>query len=348
MSFYNSDPLVRPELTDHAEQTAAGIKSFLVRKLLPVYGVKERTGKLARIPRKGGKLMAMLGNGNRAPLTEYPKYQRTYDQIAFETYDTGGVVELAEDDVKDVRRFNLFTEPQETAWISGADYRKLEYTGAQFLQTASNYDSDNTADTTVEYKAANVATVDVVTDFDGVTSKFISKGIAPSELECVISRPLWNNVIKRSIPLMRYAFAQTDPDASDKVRLITPEIFARLFELKAVHIADSYVDVSDKKTVEDIQPCWSPDYILFGKFGGGDLKNKDGGLGRTLVWDAIVPQDGTDPEVPSEAGPGRLQVIDTWRDGKILSYNIRCRSHRNFWVVDPSKGFILNTGYSAT
>ena len=119
-------------------------------------------------------------------------------------------------------------------------------------------------------------------------------------------------------------------------RLITPKDFGDAFSLDAgeeinVIIGRTKEDVSNKaKLVPDLQPIWKPTHIWLGCVKSGDFDQ--GGMGRTLVWQADVP--------------GGLFATETYRDEKRRSDMARVRTNSIEKVVNENAGQLIKTNYA--
>src|SRR6266436_4665683 len=97
-------------------------------------------------------------------------------------------------------------------------------------------------------------------------------------------------------------------------------MFAQVFGVQGILIGKKSVDTALKGKTPVISNVWANDYIGLVKVGQGDFMN--GGLGRTIIWDADAP--------------GGLFTSESYRDEKRRGNMLRVRSKRTIKVVSPN------------
>lgn len=318
--MYSTQEVSRPEITAFVEQAQKADEYFIGQKLLPVKGVKARAGRYPRIDIAAGGLMKR-DTTERNSTGTYNETTRAHDWDTYDCKDRG--LEERIDDTKAAEMGSFFSLEKLTAkFVRRQVALDFEMNAAAVIMNESNF-GKQTAGTA--YTAGNIDTADVPEDIDAVIEALISRGEVCNT--AVFSLKLWN-YIKRTKQLHAYVWGKISDSTGKKQ--ITPSIFGEAFDIKNVHIAKGYHNTSKTRTAVSISSIWGTDYAWFGDVQGGDFDN--GGVGRTLVWEADCP--------------GGLYATETYRDPKRRSDMLRVRSNSIEKIVNGNAGELLKTNFA--
>ena len=203
----------------------------------------------------------------------------------------------------------------------------FEHRAAEAVMNPANFPSEAAA---VNYTEANLDTVDLPRDVELAILRMTERGQMPNTM--VISHVLWN-FIRRSSLLQNFLYGRLQRDDMNR-RMITVKDLQEVFNISTVLVAAATSDTSSKKQASaqtaTLSPIWSPGYIWVGKVVGGSFAA--GGAGRTLVWDADVPNG--------------LFASETYRDEKRRGDMMRVRSYSKEKIIDETCGQLIVTNFA--
>jgi hypothetical protein len=183
----------------------------------------------------------------------------------------------------------------------------------------SNFDSANS---TVAYTAANLATIDFIEDVKIRLNALRARGEYPNTM--VIPRGVWDRVRKADLTA-KFFFGSLGGGKN-----VTLDMLMGEFMLQSIKIADAVVDTADKGQTPSVSYIWANTHVWIGDVKGGDFGG--GGAGRTLVWSG-------------DTG-GSTFVSETYRDENIRSDVLRVRSNMDEKVVSSKAGTLIVTQYA--
>lgn len=318
--MYSTQAVSRPEITAFLEQAQSAEKYFIGQKLLPVKGVKARAGRYPRMDLAEGKLMRKDATA-RNSTGSYNEITRKHGWDTYDCVDRG--LEERIDDTKAAEMSNFFSLEKLTAKLVRRQVAlDFEVTAAGIIMNEGNFAKE---DAVVAYTEANIDTVDVPQDVEAAIEAVISRGEECNTM--VLSLKLWN-YIRRSKLMQAYVWGKLTDNTGRKQ--LTHSHLAEVFDLENVYIAKGHYDVAKTKASTSISAIWGTSHIFVGNVKGGDFDN--GGVGRTLVWDADTPNG--------------LYATETYRDEKRRSDMVRVRSNSVEKLVNTNAGQLVKTSFA--
>lgn len=324
--MYSTQAVSRPEITAYIEQAREAERFYIGTKILPVLGVKKRASRYPVIQLAKGGLMRR----QQTKRSSSGRYNETPQEHEWDTYDCQDRgLEQRVDDSKAEEMDDFFSlEKVSASNVSRKCKLDFEVAAAALIMNASTFNAEDAA---VEYTEANLATINVARDINDAIERVTSRGEMVNTI--VFSSEVWNR-IRRSPLLQQYVYGKLGEDA--KNRAITPKSLSDVFEIDLedkvnIHIARAKYDASNRgKSTANLQSIWTPDYIWVGCVKDGEIEK--GGVGRTLVWEADVP-DG-------------LFATETYRDEGRRSDMVRVRTNSIEKVTNENCGELITTGYA--
>ena len=332
--MYNqSDSVPRADISTVLMEAVGQEKQFIAQQVFPVFPSATEIGRYPKFKIASGELLKAQGATKRSVTGSYVEVDRKFTWDSYQTEEYGAEERI--DDAVARRMQNFFDAEMVTAKLLMNELM-LDY---EIQAAAALY---NTNATTAAYNpgfvqnnastawlTANLPTMDVPADVNTVIQNMTLAGEEPEVM--VISLQLWN-LIRRSTKLQTwvYGFLNVSQGGSQ----ITPQMFAQCFGLRDIIIAKKSVDVSPKGTPDgsaSLQPVWSNAYCAFAKLGAGDFLN--GGVGRTIIWDADAP--------------GGLFTSESYRDEPRRSNKVRVRSNRVIKAINPLSCQLIVTGFTS-
>ncbi|MEY4489003.1 MAG: hypothetical protein RIQ79_1511 [Verrucomicrobiota bacterium] len=317
MAYQNTTAEIRPELNSVLEEALA-VDNFLIGlDIFPVFQVDRRTGQYRKLTLAASELLK-AGDTKRAPKTAYPEVDWTWELDSYATYDRGLTQKIDDSISNDVAHaFDL--ESQAAKQL----LRRVRLSHEQRVSAAtfntSNFDSANS---TVAYTAANLATIDFIEDVKIRLNALRARGEYPNTM--VIPRGVWDRVRKADLTA-KFFFGSLGGGKN-----VTLDMLMGEFMLQSIKIADAVVDTADKGQTPSVSYIWANTHVWIGDVKGGDFGG--GGAGRTLVWSG-------------DTG-GSTFVSETYRDENIRSDVLRVRSNMDEKVVSSKAGTLIVTQYA--
>lgn len=176
-----------------------------------------------------------------------------------------------------------------------------------------------------EYTVGNLETMDVPDDFNRMLEYLTLQGTNPDEVDLTLSLTIFN-LIRRSKKMQTYVYGYLN--VSQGGSMVTADMIAAAFGIRRVLVAKKSVDTAVKGLTPSLTNIWGNAFVLMAKTGEGEFMN--GGLGRTIVWEAD--------------SPGGLFTSESYRDEKRRGTQLRVRSNRTLKIVDPTCAIGLFTG----
>jgi len=318
--MYSNSEVSRPEISAFVEQAQQADKFLIGQKLLPVKSVKARAGQYPRLDTAEGKLLRK-GSTQRNSSGTYNEINRSHGWDNYSCEDRG--MEERVDDTKAKEMGSFFSLEKLTGKLVRRNVAlDFEVNAAATIMNEANFSKQNAG---TAYTAGNIDSADVPADIDAALEAMIGRGESANTI--VMSLKLWN-YIKRTKQLHAYVWGKISDSTGKKQ--ITPTIFGEAFDIGNVHIAKGYADSSKTKSTTSISSIWGTSHIWVGDVQGGDFDN--GGVGRTLVWEADCP--------------GGLYATETYRDAKRRSDMMRVRSNSIEKLVNKNAGQLIKTNFA--
>lgn len=325
--MYNTtDALPRADISTVLMEAVGQESQYVGQLLLPVFPSGTEVGRYPRFTAKESELLKagknVGGSTKRGATGTYNEVERKFVWDSYQTEEYG--LEERVDDVVARRMENFFDAEMVTAKFL-MNNLMLDYE----MESAAALFDPNTFTTTnanVAYTEANILTIDAPRDLNELQERLTLLGEMSGVI--VMSLPVWNR-LRRSklLQLYMYGFLNVTQGGSQ----ITPDMFSAVFGGLKLVIAKKSVDTSPKGSASiTLVPVWGNDYVGVFNTGEGDFLN--GGVGRTIVWDAD--------------SPGGLFTSESYRNEPRRGNMLRVRSNRVIKIMAPLQGQLIRTNYS--
>jgi len=331
--FNTVDSIPRSDISTVLMEAVGQEGLYIGNLLLPTYNSPTEVGRYPKFTTQESELLRAGRNPSaastfnsstkRGQTGTYNEIDRKFTWDSFQTEEYG--LEERVDDVVASRMASFFDAEVVTAKTLGnALMLDYEMECAATIMNASTFTATNPK---VNYTETLIATIDCPYDINAAIERLTLKGEPPDTV--VMSLTLWNQ-IRRSTKMQTYVYGFLN--VSQGGSMITEQMFAQAFGLSRLVIGKKSVDLAAKGLTSNLAPVWGNDYIAIGRFADGDFMN--GGVGRTIVWDAD--------------SPGGLFTSESYRDEKRRSSVLRVRSNRVIKVVNSKAMELITTNYSAS
>lgn len=323
--MYNTtDSVPRADISTVLWEAVEQEKYFIGQMLLPIYTSPTEVGRYPRFRVNETQLLKgsskSVGSTKRGSTGTYNEVERKFTWDAYSTEEYG--LEERVDDVIAKRMANFFDAEMVTGkLLSNMLMTDYELECASTLFSASTFTATNSA---VAYTEANIATVDAPRDFNALIERLTLLGEMPNT--AVMSLTVWN-FLRRTPKLQTYMYGFLNVTQGGSQ--ITPQMFSSVFGVNLV-IAKKSVDVAPPGATPSLSPIWGNDYVGFYNIQGGDFLN--GGVARTIVWDAD--------------SPGGLFTSESYRHEPRRGNMLRVRSNRVLKVLNAAAGQLVTTQYA--
>jgi hypothetical protein len=325
--FNTTDSVPRADISTVLMEAVAQEKLYIGQLIYPVYPSGREVGRYPKF-RIGAAELLKAGTGygstKRNETGTYNELTRKFEWDSFQTEEFG--LEERVDDVVARRMESFFdAEVVTSKLLMNSLMLDYEVETSSTLYNASTFTATNS---TVAYTEANIATFDVPLDMNAAIERMTFLGEVPTT--AVMSLSLWNR-IRRSQKLQTYVYGYLNVNQGGSQ--ITEQMFANVFGLQEILIAKKSYDNALKGTAttsSTVVPVWPNTYIALVRRAEGDFMN--GGVGRTIVWDAD--------------SPGGLFTSESYRDEKRRGNMLRVRSNRVLKTVSPNCVQLITTQYA--
>lgn len=325
--MYNTtDSVPRADISTVLMEAVDQEKQFIGQLLFPVYPSPREVGRYPRFQVGPAELLMGGTNYGTTRRNESGTYNEISRKFTWDSYQTAeyGLEERVDDVV--ARRMENFFDAEVVTGKYLMNALMIDYERDVQAQTFNNtvYGDTNAGQF---YTEANLTTFDVPFDINGLLEKMTLLGETPNCM--VISLHLWNR-IRRSQKLQTYVYGYLNVNQGGSQ--ITEQMFANVFGLQNVFIAKKSYDTAlkGKSGTATVSAIWPDTFIAILKVAPGDFMN--GGLGRTIIWDAD--------------SPGGLFTSESYRFEPRRGNMLRVRSNRVLKVVSPNCVQLLDTGSS--
>jgi hypothetical protein len=295
-------------------------KHYVGQVVLPVYPSAVIVGRYPKFTKQSGELLKAQATKRGATGT-YNEIDRKFEWDSYQTEEYG--LEERVDDVVATQMEDFFDAEMITGkLLMNALMLDYEISVASAVMNTTTFPVVNTAN--VSYTEALIGTMDVPADITAIIENLTMLGEEPNTM--ILSLPLFNR-IRRSKLMQTYLYGNLN--ASQGGTAISEQSLGAAFGLKVIVARKSY-DNALKGKATSVTPIWPNSYIFIGKIAGGDFMN--GGLGRTIIWDAD--------------SPGGLFTSESYRDETRRGNMLRVRSNRVLKIVNPTAGQLLTTNFA--
>lgn len=327
--FNTTDSVPRADISTVLMEAVAQEKLYIGQLIYPVYPSGREVGRYPKF-RIGAAELLKAGTGygstKRNETGTYNEVTRKFEWDSYQTEEFG--LEERVDDVV-ARRMESFFDAEVVTSKLLMNSLMLDY---ELEIEAKTFDYATFGDTnaTVAYTDANLATFDVPLDMNAALERMTYLGEVPTSV--VMSLQLWNR-IRRSQKLQTYVYGYLNVNQGGSQ--ITEQMFANVFGLQEILIAKKSYDSALKGLAAGpttVNPVWPSSFIAIVRRAEGDFMN--GGLGRTIIWDADAP--------------GGLFTSESYRDEKRRGNMLRVRSNRVLKTVSPNCIQLIDTGASGS
>jgi hypothetical protein len=340
--FNTVDSVPRQDVSTALMEAVGQEKQFIAQMLMPIYPSATEVGRYPRFRKQAAELLRAGRNPTDATGTfnsstkrqatgTFNEVTRKFEWDSYQTSEYG--LEERVDDVIRRRMTNFFDADMITAKLLMNELMlDYEMEVASKLNTTTSTDSSEGLVSTNSRTAWNSTTagdgtMDAPRDINECTERLTLLGTNPEECDIVMSLTVFN-LLRRSKLMQTYVYGFLNVTQGGSQ--IQPNMIAQAFGLRSCIIAKKSVDVAIKGKTPSLVPVWGNTNVLIGKFGEGDFMN--GGLGRSIIWDAD--------------SPGGLFTSEQYRDEKRRGDMLRVRSNRVLKMIDPTCGQLIATQYS--
>lgn len=326
--MYNTtDSVPRADISTVLMEAVAQEKLYIGQLVYPVYPSGREVGRYPKF-RIGAAELLKAGTGygstKRNETGTYNEVTRKFEWDSYQTEEFG--LEERVDDVV-ARRMESFFDAEVVTSKLLMNSLMLDYELS--VEAALFNNSTFTATNSwVAYTEANIATIDVPRDMNDAIERMTFLGEVPTT--AIMSLSVWNR-IRRSQKLQTYVYGYLNVNQGGSQ--ITEQMFANVFGLQEILIAKKSYDTALKGTAttsSTVTPVWPNTYIALVRRAEGDFMN--GGVGRTIVWDAD--------------SPGGLFTSESYRDEKRRGNMLRIRSNRVLKTVSPNCVQLITTQWA--
>lgn len=320
--FNTVDSVPRADISSVLMEAVDQEAQFIGQSLFPVFPSPREVGRYPKFRIGAMELLRKdAGSTKRNETGTYNEISRKFEWDSYQTEEYG--LEERVDDVVARRMANFFD-----AEVVTAKYLMNNLMLAYEVQATAALLDKNTFTTTqaiVKWTDANIATINAPRDITEALERMSLLGETPNTL--AISLHLWNR-IRRSQLLQTYMYGFLN--VSQGGSQITPQMMGQVFGLQNILIARKSIDTAMKGVASSVSAVFGDDLCAVCKLSGGEFQN--GGLGRTIIWDADAP--------------GGLFTSESYRDEKRRGNMLRVRSNQVIKVVSPNCVQLIDTGAS--
>lgn len=323
--MYNTvDSIPRADISTVLMEAVAQERFYVGQEIFPVFPSALEVGRYPRFTVAASELLKpgkAGGSTKRGATGTYNEVERKFVWDSYQTEEYG--LEERVDDVVARRMENFFDAEMVTGKLL-MNALMLDY---EMECAAAAFDpaTFTTTNASVAYTEANIATMDVPFDLNALIERVTLLG--ENSTTIIMSLSVWNR-IRRSQKMQTYMYGFLNVNQGGSQ--ITPDMFSAVFGGVKLIIAKKSVDTAPKGQVPTLVPVWGNDFIGVYNVAPGDFLN--GGLGRTIVWDAD--------------SPGGLFTSESYRDEKRRGNMLRVRSNRVIKIMNTASGQLIRTLYA--
>jgi hypothetical protein len=321
MAYTNSQATPRSDIFALVQQANADFtKLFIGDQIFPVKGEDVKRG----IYMKANLANAELLNADavaRASGDAYQRINRKYDTDTFDAVEYG--LESVIDDAyeSEVERF-MNLESTEAMLLERSLRISYEARVAAALFNSSTFTATAA---TVNYTAANLATIDVANDVDLAKARMLKNGLIANTI--VMGYDVYQR-IRRSTLLQNQIYGVVPRSANQRM-LPGEQDVAEALGVEKLLVGKAPRNGNNKGQSYSGSFIWGTTYIAVCNTAGGEYQA--GGVGRTIQW----TKDTTGLFTP-----------ETYRSDERRSNVLRVRQHTAEKVIDATACELITTSYS--
>lgn len=326
--MYNTvDSVPRADISTVLMEAIGQEKLYIGQMVYPTFPSPREVGRYPKF--RIGPAELLKGSPGSTKRNETGTYNETSRKFEWDSYQTEeyGLEERVDDVV--ARRMENFFDAEVVTGKFLSNHLMIDYE-RQVAAATYDYTTFTTTHASVKYQDANVATVDAPADFNAAMERMTLLGEAPNTI--IMSLHLFN-FLRRTQKLQTYVYGFLNVTQGGSQ--ITSQMLANVFGVDQVLIAKKSYDTTGKgksPTAAQVSAIWGDDFLAFARIAGGDFMN--GGVGRTIVWDAD--------------SPGGLFTSESYRDERRRGNMLRVRSNRVLKTVSPNCVQLIDTGASGS
>ena len=316
--------ILRPDLAGVVEEAFLMSETYIGPKVLPPMPVGTRGGQYPIIKKNSGNLLRNETKVRGAG-ADYPRIQRQWESDVYTCIEYGIESIVPDDQVRDLSRF-FDVAASEIRW----DARQLQLAHEIRVQTAiQNTANFNLSTSATAYTNANLATMDIGYDIDGMKQQIVGRGETVDNLTLVMSL---NNFL-RARQSTRLQNRIRGTVSTDTQLTLDAQAMADALQVKEVLIGRGAYDTSAQgSTSSSLSQIWNDTYIWLGRVNNpsGPEQYFNGSVGFTLFWE----QDAD------------LFQVETYRKERIRSTIVGARQYTAEKIVLGTGAQLLATQYS--
>lgn len=323
--MYNTvDSVPRADISTVLMEAVDQEKQYIGQLLYPVFPSPKEVGRYPKFRIGASELLKRpQGSTKRNETGTYNEVTRKFEWDAYQTEEYG--LEERVDDVVARRMENFFDAEVVTGkLLMNALMLDFEVQVAAKIFDSAAFTATHAG---AVYTEGNIATIDVAGDINAMLERMTLLGETPNTI--ILSLKLWN-YLRRTQKLQTYVYGFLNVNQGGSQ--ITAPMFAGVFNVQHILIAVKSYDNSLKGKGPSVVPVWGNDFLAVAKIADGDFMN--GGVGRTIIWDAD--------------SPGGIFTSESYRDEKRRGNMLRVRSNRVLKTVSPNCIQLLDTGASGS
>lgn len=324
MPYAQGGAILRADLAGVVEEAYLQSTLYIGTKVLTPLPVEARAGQYPKIQINGGNLLRNEVK-SRGPGSNYARVQRAWtpDNYTTQEYGIEGIV--PDDNARDLERFfdvASFEIRQNTRAVQLA--HEVRVAAKVFDTSTFTLSTSATA-----YTGANLATMDIGYDVDGMKQAIQGRGESVDNLTLVMS---FNNFL-RARQSTRLQNRIRGTVSTDTQLTLDAQAMADALQIKEVLIGRATYDTTKQGAASStLANIWSDDYLWLGRCeqASGPDQYFNGSVGFTLFWE----QDSA------------MWQVEEYREENIRSTIIRARQYTDEKIVLSNGAQILATQYS--
>lgn len=320
--YPTSGATIRADLNILVEEASLAEKMLIGLQVLPPLPVDARAGTYPKLVIAGGALSDALAT-ERARGGSYGNVNRKWGTDNYDCVDRGLEEPVDDTDVSDMRRF--FNLESVAARLTLRNVLKAHEArvAAAVINTAT-FAETNPA---VDYTAANLATIDFVSDLLAAIDRVEDNETYANTV--VIPKAVFSRLVQSKI-LKEFVRGTADGNVSMP---INAENIAKAFAdygIERVLIGRARVNTGKKGAAKSMAQVWPNTHIWVGRTNPAAKEANEGGAGFTLYWTA----------------EGGIYTTETYRSEEKRSNMVRVRQNTAEKIVDPTAGTLIKTNYA--
>lgn len=319
--YPNSGATIRGDLNTFVEEAAGADRFFIGHIAMPEFGVEKKSGAYPRLKLTTGELLKP-GSTVRTPHASYGRITRAWESDTYDTIDRGLEEQVDDVEQKDLARY-FNAEQMAAKLVLRAMRLDHEIRVQGQIQNTTNFPATASV---VAYTEALIATMDFPADVLAALERVANNG--EEGADTIIMSPNVFNRVMRSTLMQNWVRGNRPTDST--LNLTASAIAGAFGEngISQILVGRARYDSAKKGQTFVAANIWNDTYVWVGKVASGDFKN--GGAGRTLVWNA----------------EGGLFVTETYREEVTRSNVVRVRQHTVEKIVNAGAGTLITTQYS--